>query len=183
MTKEKFERESGKFTREKYDLSLASQKFILQMCFAQMDGQWFLKMIRKYGLKDANEMNKRVISSMGKIEARHLLNALRIKKGAINSIPEVFKIMNTFMDVLIPKIMKFRFEVLSETEGLGIVKKCFIWEEVKKSGRESEHECACNSRHYGWLEAIGVNGDIIRVKRFPDGDDICIFKFVLNKSK
>lgn len=179
MITEKIEPESGSLIKERYDIPLETQKVILQMSWAQHDGQWFLKTLRKYGFDVANELNERVISSMGKIEARYVLNALGIKKGTVKTIPEIFKIMNTFMHVIIPRIMKFRFEVLSDTEGLGIVKKCFIWEEVKKSGRAAEHVCACNSRHYGWLEALGVDGKIIRVKRFPDGDDICIFKFVL----
>ena len=181
MITEKQEPMTKRIIKEKYDLPLETQKFLLQMCWAQHDGQWFLKTIGKYGYEAANELNNRVIGSMGKIEARHILNALRIKKGSVTTIPEIFKIMNTFMDVIIPKIMKFEFEELSDTEGLGIVNKCFIWEEVKKAGRASDHECACNSRHYGWLEALGVEGKIERIKRFPDGDDICIFKFKLNK--
>lgn len=166
---------------DKYKLSLDTQKFLLQMCWAQHDAQWFLKSKEKYGIEEGNNLNQNVIKSMGKIEARHVLNALGIKKGSIKTMTEIFKIMNTIMDTYFPKLMKFKFIVNSETEGLGIVKKCFIWDMVKKSKSESEYVCACNHRHYGWLEAFGINGKIIPVSRIPDGGDKCEFKFILLK--
>ena len=173
---------SKKGFKEKYDISLNTQKFILQMCWAQHDAQWFLKLKKDLGIKEANDLNKKVVISIGKIEARHILNALNIQKGTIKSIPEIFKLMNTFMEVIFPKIMKFKFIILSKNEGVGIVKKCFIWEQVKKSKGEKEYSCSCNFRHRGWLEAIGVNGKIIPIKLIPNGDKICEFKFLLNNS-
>jgi len=167
--------------KEKYDLSLATKNFILQMCWAQHDGQWFLKTMKRFGVEEGNILNQEVISSMGKIEARHILNALGIKKGTVTTIPEIFKIMNTFMDVIIPKVMKFRFEVDSEKQGRGIVKKCFIWEEVKKAKGEKKYDCACNVRHYGWMEALGIKGKITPLSRFPDGDNKCEFRFELEE--
>ena len=165
------------FNKEKYKIPLETQKFILQMCMAQWDGQWFLKTKKEFGNEKANEMNQLVVSSFGRIEAKHVLNSLGIKKGTIKTIPEVFKIINTIMDTMIPKIMKFKFVIHSDHEGDGVVKKCFIWEEVKKAKAEKEYECACTFRHRGWLDSMGVNGEIIPVKRFCDGDDECVLKF------
>lgn len=165
--------------KEKYTIPLETQKFILQMCWAQHDGQWFLKSKKEYGIEAANQLNQKVVFSMGKIEAKHILNALSIKKGTIKSISELFKLINTFMDVIIPKIMKFKFIVHSNNEGLAIVNKCFIWKEVEKSKEASEYKCACNFRHRGWLEAMGVNGDIVPLKRISDGDNRCEFKFIM----
>ncbi|MFW9970298.1 MAG: DUF6125 family protein [Candidatus Odinarchaeota archaeon] len=164
--------------KDKYLIPLETQKFILQMCWAQHDGQWFLKSKKKYGIKEANQLNQVVIFSMGKIEARHILNALGIKKGSIKTISELFKIMNTIMEVLIPKVMKFKFFVCSDSEGIALVEKCFIWEEVKKSKESSEYKCACNFRHKGWLEAMGVKGEIIPLERLSNGDHNCKFQFI-----
>lgn len=169
--------------KEKYEIPLATQKFILQMSMAQWDGQWYLKSKKRYGIKEANELNQNIVFSMGKIEARHILNALGIKVGTVNSMAEIFKLFNTFMDLLIPKVMKFKFFADSETKGTAIVDKCFIWKEVMKSKDASDYECACNYRHRGWLEAMGVNGTIIALKRFSNGDDMCKFKFILNDKK
>ena len=168
--------------KQKFDINLATQKFILQICWAQHDGQWFLKSKQELGIQKANDLNQKVIFSTGKIEAKHIMNALGVKKGTIKTIPEVFKIMNTFMDVFIPKIMKFRFVVHSDKEGDGVVKKCFIWEEVKKSKKENEYICSCTYRHLGWLDALGIEGDLIAIKRFPDGDNECILKFIIQDS-
>lgn len=165
--------------KEKYEIPLETQKFILQICWAHHDGQWFLKAKRNYGMKEANELNQKVVFSIGKVEARHILNALGIKRGSIESIPEIFKIMNTFMNVIIPKAMKFKFIVHSENEGVAIVEKCFIWKEVEKSKEAQEYVCACNFRHRGWLSAMGVDGEIIPLKRISNGDNICKFKFKL----
>lgn len=165
--------------KEKYKIPIETQKFILQMCWAQHDGQWFLKLKKKYGIKEANQLNQRVVSSIGRIEARHILNALGIKEKSIKSMSEIFKIMNTFMEVIIPKVMKFKFFIHSEREGIGIVEKCFIWKEVEKSKEAQDYTCACNYRHRGWLEAMGVNGEINPIKRISDGDEICEFKFIL----
>ncbi|MFX0001704.1 MAG: hypothetical protein ACFE88_16455 [Candidatus Hermodarchaeota archaeon] len=165
--------------KDKYSIPLETQKFILQMCWAQHDGQWFLKSKKKHGINEANQLNQMVVFSMGKIEARHILNALGIKKGTVNTISELFKIINTFMEVIIPKVMKFKFFVYSETEGIALVEKCFIWKEVQKSKESSEYKCACNFRHKGWLEAMGVKGEIIPLKRISCGDEICEFKFII----
>ena len=175
-------RNSAIEVKDKYKLSLETQKFILQMCWAQHDGQWFLKGKKEFGIEAANQLNQKVLSSMGKIEARHVLTGLNIQPGSIKSIPQIFNLMNTFMDLFIPKIMKFRFLVQSETEGFGIVEKCFIWNMVQKSKAESEYNCACNFRHRGWLEAMGVQGEIIPLKLISKGDEICQFKFILNST-
>ncbi|MFX1446178.1 MAG: hypothetical protein ACFFHV_22480 [Promethearchaeota archaeon] len=66
------------------------------------------KIKKKYGIEEANDLNQMVAFSIGKIEVRHILNAVGIKKGSIKSVPEMFKIMNTIMDVIIPKVMKFK---------------------------------------------------------------------------
>lgn len=165
----------------KYDIPPESQKFILQLCWAQHDAQWFLKSKSKFGTEEANALNQQVIFSMGKIEARHVMNSLNIKAYTIRTIPDVFSIINTFMDVIVPKIMDFKLQALSDSEGVGIINKCYVWEEVRKSGGESEYICACNSRHRGWLQAMGVKGKILPVKRISDGDDICEFRFILQE--
>lgn len=180
VVKNQYEKSSTRVIKEKYKIPLETQRFVLQMVMAQWDGQWYLKSKKKYGIKEANELNQNIVFSMGKIEARHVLNALGITVGTVNSMAKVFKIFNTFMDLLIPKVMKFKFFAQSETEGTAIVNKCFIWNEVKKSKDVSDYECACNFRHRGWLEAMGVNGKIIALKRFSNGDDMCKFKFTLN---
>ncbi len=170
---------SKKGFKEKYDLSLNTQKFILQMNWAQHDAQWFLKAKKEVGTPKANQLNQNVLSSMGKIEARNVLNALNISKGTINSMTEIFKLMNTFMDLFIPKVMEFKFIVESQTKGVGIVNKCFIWQMVQKSKAEAEYVCACNYRHRGWLDAMGVSGTIVPLKRISEGDDRCEFEFNL----
>ncbi|MCK4284783.1 MAG: hypothetical protein KAX18_01220, partial [Candidatus Lokiarchaeota archaeon] len=71
----------------------------------------------------------------------------------------------------------------SDKEGDGIIKKCFIWEEVKKSKKENEYSCACMFRHRGWLDALGIACDLNAIKRFPDGDNECILKFIIDNSK
>jgi hypothetical protein len=172
---------SEQLQSDKFQIPLKTQKFILQMCWAQHDGQWFLKTKKEFGIEKANNLNKNVIRSMGKIEARHTMNALGIHKGDIKSIPECFRLLKTMMDVLIPKVMKFKFYTESNNEGLAIVEKCFIWKEVQKSKKENEYICACNSRHKGWLDAIGVNGKIIPLKRISEGDIICEFRFRLSQ--
>ena len=55
--------------KEKHYIPLETQKFILQMCMAQWDGQWFLKTKKEFGNEKANELNQRVVSSFGRILA------------------------------------------------------------------------------------------------------------------
>ena len=179
VLKSQDQRNENKIIKEKYEIPLLTQKFLLQLCWARHDAQWFLKSKKEFGIEKVNVLNQKVIFSIGKIEAQHILNALGIRKGTIKSIANVFKIMNTFMDVIIPKVMKFKFLVHSENKGVAIVDKCFIWKEVEKSKTESEYVCSCNYRHRGWLDAMGVKGEIIAEKRFSNGDNCCEFKFIL----
>lgn len=154
------------------------------MCWAQHDGQWFLKTSNKFGFKVANELNQKAIKSMGKIESRHIMNALGIKKGTIKSIHELLKFLNTGFDLGTPKgIMKYTFEILSDDEFLWSIKKCLIWELVKKAGNESDYVCCCDIRMSAWFDPLGFNVNKIVIKRFPDGDNICEFKFVVTEKK
>lgn len=179
VVKNQYEKSATRVIKEKYEIPLETQRFVLQMTMAQWDGQWYLKSKKKYGFEEANELNQKVVFSIGKIEVRHILSALGIKKGDIKTVPEMFKMMNTIMDVLIPKVMKFKFIAQSENEGVAYVDKCFIWKEVQKSKESTDYVCACNFRHRGWLEAMGVNGKIIPLKRFSNGANRCEFKFIL----
>ena len=169
----------AKIVKDKYDINPKTQKFILQMCWAQHDSQWYLKTKRKYGVDVANQLNQEVILSMGKIEARHILSALGIKKGSVNSSQEFVKIINTIMDVIIPKIMKFNLIVDSDKEVTCYVDKCFTWEQVKKAGGEKTFKCSCSARQKGWTDAMGINPKIIHSKSIPEGDEICEFKVFL----
>lgn len=166
---------------DRYDVSIDVQKSILQMCWAQHDGQWFLKSKKRLGVEQANELNQEVLLSMARIEARHVLNALGIDKEAVKTIPDLFKVINTFLHVLVPAVMEFKMVPLSQHEGVGIVEKCYVWEAVKQSKGESEYTCACSIRHRGWLDAIGVSDKIVPVRRIPDGDDICEFRFTMER--
>ena len=163
--------------KEKYEIPSVTQNFVLQMCWALHDAQWYLKTKKKYGPEDANFLNRRVVFSIGKIEARYVLNALSIKKESIKSIEDITKIILTIRDVLFPKIMKTEHYIESNTIGYGVVKKCFIWEEVKKAHGEDEYECSCMDRTKGWLAAMGVDADVETQNRFSDGDNLCKFKF------
>jgi hypothetical protein len=166
---------------ERYEIPMEAQKFILQLCWARHDAQWFLKSKRKFGVEHANGLNREVIFSMGKIEARHVLSALNIPKYEIKTIPDAFKLINTFMHVFVPEIMEFEMVHISDTEGVGLVRKCYVWEEVRRAKGEAEYICACNDRHRGWLEAMELKGKILPVKRIPDGDDSCEFRFILQQ--
>ncbi len=167
---------------DKHTLPLEMQKPILQMCWAQHDAQWFLKSKNEVGVDEANLLNRKVIYSMGKIEARHILNALNLAKGEVKSVQEIFKVMNTIMDVYFPNIMQFKFLANSSKEGTAVVESCFIWDMVRQSGGEGEYICACNSRHQGWLDATLDNGKIEVLKRISNGDDMCIFRFIMEES-
>jgi hypothetical protein len=164
---------------DRFDIPLETQKLVLQLCWAQHDAQWFLKSKRRLGIEGANELNQEVITSMGRIEARHIMNALGIPRDAVRSIPEVFRMMNTFMHVIAPEIMQFDMVAVNEAGGVGLVDKCYVWEEVRRSKGESEYTCACNHRHRGWLEAMGFRGKILPVSRISDGDERCEFRFIL----
>ena len=175
--------EKKKF-KDKYELSLDSQKFILQMCWAQHDGQWFLKTTKKFGFEVANELNQTVIKSMGKITSRYILNALGIKKGELKSSYEISKFINTVLDLVHPKpFLKYEIEILSDREFFARVKKCLIWDLVRKAGNESDYTCCCDMRMRAWLAPLGFNIDVFVLKRLPDGDKMCESKVVINEIK
>ena len=80
-------------------------------------------------------------------------------------------------------MMKYEYEILSDTEVLWRVKKCLIWDLVKKAGNESDYACCCDMRLSAWLVSLGVSIEEFPIKRFPDGDNMCEFKFIVNEIK
>ncbi|MEW6233053.1 MAG: hypothetical protein AB1566_12175 [Chloroflexota bacterium] len=62
-------------------LSDAAKLKVLQKLMLYWDGQWYLKVVDRYGLEEAIALNRRVRTAFGRIEMRTMLQALRLGKG------------------------------------------------------------------------------------------------------
>ena len=133
---------------------------MLRNVWVSHDARWFIKTIEKYGLNAANELNRKVIRSMGKTEIKTFMNGGGIEK--IENIDRMKSLMTTASKLFFPKEHKYEFKILSENELLGHVIECYVHKNVEKAGITGLYRCAAKPRFESWIAAMGLKGEIVQ---------------------
>ncbi len=154
-------------------LSCEEKIEILRKNWMSHDARWQMAIVKNFGWKKGNKINKAVIFDMGKIMMRRLMNALDIKK--INTIQDHLAICNKAMELYYPyPLMEYNLKIKSENELTGIIKKCITQEQVKNMNVDKFYECGCFSMRSGWFKALGLKVEEECLKCLKNGDDECV---------
>jgi len=136
------------------------------------DARWFLKASVECGFDVANRLNKATIRSMARTEMMRLLEAMQC--GEVRDMEDFARIANIACEVYFPAGMfEGGTEALGKDAARGIVRSCFVFEEVRRAGVTGVYECACGCRHEGWLAACGLDGKVEIVRSMMRGDPYC----------
>lgn len=156
------------------ELKPAEREKLLRDLWVAHDGRWFLRMAEELGFDAANRLNKAVIKSMGKKEAKELMTRIGAE---IADIGDIKRIIEMGGDVYWPEEHKYEIEVLAENLMVGRVLKCYVWNNVNKAGGLSHYRCAAGTRFRGWVEAFGVPGEVTGSKDVDECNGSCEFLF------
>jgi hypothetical protein len=140
------------------------------------DGRWFLKSVEQLGFDAATQLNLAVVKSIGKTEMKQLL--AETGYGEIRNIEDLKTLMEIASPLYFPVEHKYEFKVVDSNTFVGHVLECYVYKMVSKAGTTGIHQCAGKTRFDSWIEAMGLDGEVINEKNTNDCNGTCeiIFK-------
>ena len=149
---------------------------ILRNVWVLHDGRWFLKAIEEFGFDTATKLNLTVIKSFAKTEIKQFV--AETNYGEIKNIEDFKALMEILAALYFPEEHKYEFKIIDNNSFLGHVLECYVYKNVSKAGITDIHQCAAKTRFGSWLEALGLEGEIIADKNTNNCNGTCkiIFK-------
>lgn len=145
---------------------------ILRENWHSHDARWFLKVAVECGFEVANRLNQVTLRSMSRTEMKRLMDAAGCE-GA-ETMEDLTRLVDLACEVYFPPpMLEAEVRATGPDSIVGTVTRCLVQEEVDRAGVRGLYECACGSRHEGWLEACGFTGKVTIVKSMLRGDSCC----------
>ncbi|MBI5956462.1 MAG: hypothetical protein HY871_05620, partial [Chloroflexi bacterium] len=154
----------------------AAKLKVLRKLILYWDGQWFLKVVDRYGLEEAIALNSRVRTSFGRIEMRTMLQTLGKEKA--EGLENALRIVATYGQVLVGTRVKSEYFTRGRQARV-TVNACAAYEGARSAGlSRADQACvACETLWQAWLETL-LPGRAITVDyplRLGKGDARCEF--------
>lgn len=162
-----------------FTLSPAQKEDLLRDLWIRHDARWFLKAVGELGFEAATRLNLAVVKSFGKTEIKRLLAASGF--AGIKNMDDFTALMKTAAQVYFPPEHKYEFEVLDQNTLVGRVLECYVYQEVEKAGTTRIHQCAARTRFESWLEACGLEGEVLAEDNTPTCRGSCEIIFRLRR--
>jgi hypothetical protein len=136
-------------------LSDEQEKELLRRCWYSHDARWYMAVAQEFGVEAANRLNKRAARALGKAEMRRLVRTLGI--GAPTTVQELVRLTEAaFRFFVTPPLTQAEFRAVDDHSYEGWMKRCFIYDNIKKAGIGSFYICAALDRIQGWHDALGL---------------------------
>jgi len=142
---------------------------LIRSALTAIDGLWFLEMEKKYGFKEAFEVDIDVWKRYGAIMIHRIQKALAIEDNSLASFLQIFEILS--------EIDGTKFEIVEQSSKKVVlkIKVCPWWENLKHSKREMLVRCDVVDRaiYPEWIKAFNPDYKLLLTKSLPEGHDIC----------
>jgi len=136
-------------------LSDEQEKELLRKCWYAHDARWFRSVAEEFGLEAANRVNKRACRALGEAEMHRLVKALGI--AGPTTVQELVRVIEAAFRLFTPPpLMELEIRVVDDRSWEGWMKRCFIYDNIRKAGIGPFYVCAATDRIQGWHEALGV---------------------------
>ncbi|MEJ2252003.1 MAG: hypothetical protein P8Y97_20380 [Candidatus Lokiarchaeota archaeon] len=124
------------------------------------DGAWFLNTYLHFGIKQANNLNKKAIKTLSKFEVNRIRNLSEGGNTKISTYEELKKFIDDAFSVLKGDFMDFTYSFPRNNCIHWEMGKCFAYKGMKKLGIEKEYECGVIYRVSCWLKELGLKHNI-----------------------
>ena len=112
-------------------------------------------MAQEFGLETANALNRRVCRALGKAEMRRLIVALGIPEPTtVRELVQVIEV--AFRAFTPPPLTQLEIRVVNDSSYEGLMKRCFIHDNITEAGIAPFYVCAAQDRIQGWHDALGL---------------------------
>ena len=156
-------------------LTPEKKEHILRDIWILHDARWFLKTVVELGFDEATKINLAVAKSFGRTEMKRLLSETDF--GNIRSMEDLKAFMTIAADLYFPEEHKYKFEILDKDTLVGHVLECYVYKHVSRAGTTEIHQCAAKTRFDSWLEALGLEGEVIAEKNTNNCNGTCKIRF------
>jgi len=156
---------------KQFSLIPEQREKILRDIWILHDARWFLKSIGEFGFDTATRLNLTVTKSMGKTEIKRLM--AETNYGEIENIEDFKAIMEIAAALYFPEEHKYELKILGKDSFLGHVLECYVYKNVSRAGATAIHQCAAKARFDSWLEAFGLEGEVITEKNTNNCNGTC----------
>jgi len=127
------------------------------------------------GFDMATKINLAVAKSFGRTEIKRLLS--ETDSGSIKSMEDLKKLMIVAADLYFPEEHKCKFEIPNKNTLVGHVLGCYVYKYVSRAGTTEIHQCAAKMRFDSWLEALGLEGEVIAEENTNNCNGTCKIRF------
>ena len=160
---------------KKVKLMPEQRERLLRNIWILHDGRWFLKSVEQFGFDTATKLNLEVVKSIGKTEMKQLL--AETGYGEIGNIEDLKTLMEIASSLYFPAEHKYEFEVVDDNTFVGRVLECYLYKMLSKAGTTGIHQCGAKVRFDSWVEAMGLEGEVINEKNTDNCNGTCEIVF------
>jgi hypothetical protein len=127
-------------------------------CWMTHDGMWFFSCLSRFGIEEANRLNKSAIKGLAPFEIERTKKAIGFEKKKIENFEDFKAYFSIAKTLFIPPFMNARMsfprpDVLHwEFEP----ENCFAYKGMKRLGVIERYECGVIYRIECWLECFGI---------------------------
>lgn len=120
------------------------------------DGAWFLNTYLRFGINEANKLNKKAISTLSKFEINRVKKLSKLGDKKITNYDDLKKFVNDSFSVLKGDFMNFKYSFPGNNSIHWEMRNCFAYEGMKKLGIQKDYECGVIYRVSCWLRELGL---------------------------
>jgi hypothetical protein len=136
------------------------------------DAKWQMKIVHFFGWKIANRYNKEIIQEIGKIMMHRILKALNLNQ--VNSSEELRVIIGSVITLNFPQtVSAWEMKTIDVKTILIKIRKCPIFENVKRINATNQYECSCFEMRSGFFKALNIEVKQKFSKCLMKGDNCC----------
>jgi len=140
-------------------LPASEREALLIKCWLSHDARWFTAVAQEFGLEVANRLNKIAAHELGKVEGRRLTAVLPLPP--VKSLDDYLLFQEMGISLLGPDLLRYQILKINDHTFQMPVSRCFAFENVTRAGIADQYECGILPRVTGWLEALGIEHELI----------------------
>lgn len=139
-------------------LSMDMQKDLLVKGWMSHDARWFMAVAERFGMEEADRLNRKVCRELGRVEMKRFMKALSLPLP--RNMDEHLAMNKEAISLYGPDLIEYEIKVLDHQSYEMHIRRCFAHENVVKAGIKDQYKCGILARVQGWIDAQGLEHEL-----------------------
>jgi hypothetical protein len=140
-------------------LAFEIQKDLLIKGWMSHDARWFMAVAQRFGIEEADQLNRKVCRDLGQVEMKRFMKALSLTLP--KNLDEHMTMNKEAISLYGPDLIDYEIKVLDRQSYEMHIRRCFAHENVVKAGIKGQYVCGILARVQGWIDAQGLGHELI----------------------